>query len=1376
MKKYSWEDWTPDKVKEEKDNNKTKFSWDKPFEAPPEPPSLMQKVSNNLQENPIKLYEPMRDRVDTPPLKLPSLPKINIPEPKAPQPMQTIKGVNERSARARTPEQQEQLRESYPSSLAGAVQGISLGLAKKADKEFFEGKQQASPLAFGIGEMAGSLASMVTLGGNLPKIPGVTNKLVQQIANRAGVGAVMGATRAIGESEDLKGIGKETLRSATYFSVGALASAGAEKAVMPLLDKLVSKNPHLAKVAQIMLDTTKGATFAGVGTLASLPLYDKDERPSTEEIIKRAVTMGAFSMLMSAIGNKSYQGQKVGEVKSHFKTGEQLEKEGYTLFNKDKGIWVKRGPNGELLDQAYEGIKVKGVDMLKKDYVNAQQANKALYGKAISDDIIAKEVMKNNSLMTISEKSQVQPLSKTLPQPIEAPIIVPKVKPLPSVEKSLKSLQIPQLETAETIKANIRNKLTNIPEMKNFKIDLQYFAKNIGMLKKYQNLLSDIEKKGATMASLNEAMKLIDQVKKIPQIKADAKLKIAEIKAEMQEKIEDIKYNQLWKDLLTKQDKQDSKEMARIDKERKDFQSLIKNVNKELKTMPKQYKEPISELISNIDSKALRMSDKNKLKLQSTKEYFSKMKEENEYFEVNPVVAKKLERLEKLSIAEMNIDDIRKIKDVVKHLRHLAKTDKKLIYEGKSEDLGNVLKATIDHTKGKLKPTPQIRQKSKLSTSLNRAIDRGLKEGPKEFETIILQITDGNEKHPLYKWAFDTMNSGTKEAIKLRLADERYIEGYLKENNIKPKDFDKEIKFNLPDYGRATLTPKDKVNFYLHENAAENNRQGLRAGYNPEGYDYELKGLTKKDIDYVIKSMTKEEKALAELIHKMGNEEVLTDKYVGEFPSYKARLNMASNKMDGFDIAQVDNYMRIVRDKKYIDRALSRKFGGSTVEGISIVQERVSSGKPIIGEDPFKLLKRLSEDSSSYYGFAEPMRNLKMVFGNAELRRSLEERFGKGYMKNLDTAIKNFDGEKRQMSDLEGVVVAGMRNVQKSIMFNPWMWINQVSSLPLAFSEIEPKYFVNTEKIDRDKIKQYMPTLEIRRHGMNMFEAGEFTEALGETKGVIGKATDVVGGIGASGVTAFDTIAINQIIKASQAKVKATTKLEGEAYWKEVANVATRVVERTQPNYTPLHRSVVQLDAGALDRTLMPFMTVLLKIRNMYYKAGIYSQAGDKSKSKAIYKAVIASALMVAARNSLRDKTKGREVSPETFIADTMANLVAPIPGARDITQMLKGYDMESPIMSTINNIGAGLNGIVAEAKKDNTDSRVMARHIKKMVQGSAALAGIPLEQAEGIMLDILKNMDESVYIKYMAMYKKSPTIAKRPSYSTYSLYDKKFK
>ena len=72
-------------------------------------------------------------------------------------------------------------------------------------------------------------------------------------------------------------------------------------------------------------------------------------------------TAGAYGIGRGVIRPRAKAGAMASEPVSKFRTAKEFKAEGYEPYGDPaKGIWIKRGKEGELLDQGYEGVRVGG--------------------------------------------------------------------------------------------------------------------------------------------------------------------------------------------------------------------------------------------------------------------------------------------------------------------------------------------------------------------------------------------------------------------------------------------------------------------------------------------------------------------------------------------------------------------------------------------------------------------------------------------------------------------------------------------------------------------------------------------------------------------------------------------------------------------------------------------------------------------------------------------------------------------------------------------------------------------------------------------------------------------------------------------------------
>jgi len=337
------------------------------------------------------------------------------------------------------------------------------------------------------------------------------------------------------------------------------------------------------------------------------------------------------------------------------------------------------------------------------------------------------------------------------------------------------------------------------------------------------------------------------------------------------------------------------------------------------------------------------------------------------------------------------------------------------------------------------------------------------------------------------------------------------------------------------------------------------------------------------------------------------------------------------------------------------------------------------------------------------------------------------------------------------------------------------------------------------QKIDKAMLIKHMPTVYMRRMGFSFLEVAEaknlsrYGYDQTAVKKLFTKVTNSkISNLGPAGVTTVDTIAVEFLIKWAMAETSSlypNLNKTGDEYWQAVAEVVTTLVERTQPNFTWLHTSFVKLTSSVGERIGMPFMTVLLKTKNMYARSRIYAKEanylhkksqqyknkGDtynyekyekeakrfKKKAILLRLAIVLGNIAVAVRNYERDKTRGKNVNPLQILMDLMIGLTSMIPGVRDVYSLARGYDIESPLYDTINFLGKNMFKLITEAfdddetdeEKENSKTNTI-RYLKNVVTGTAKSFGIGANAFERDWVKpTLRAIDDKLYYDYNEMY-----------------------
>lgn len=188
----------------------------------------------------LELWEPQRDkREDKKYILSPATPKVEIAPP---QPMnRQERSINPTSKqRGRTPHEratrsegmQENLREAYPASLASFSDNLLLNIPSKTD-DIYSKKREESPIAYGLGSIAGQAGRYMGASAIAPLVPGLnkianpflrnqaTDLLVDNIAQTPAT-----ITKGIAEGKGIGGIAKDIGKQNTVDALMNLTIGG----------------------------------------------------------------------------------------------------------------------------------------------------------------------------------------------------------------------------------------------------------------------------------------------------------------------------------------------------------------------------------------------------------------------------------------------------------------------------------------------------------------------------------------------------------------------------------------------------------------------------------------------------------------------------------------------------------------------------------------------------------------------------------------------------------------------------------------------------------------------------------------------------------------------------------------------------------------------------------------------------------------------------------------------------------------------------------------------------------------------------------------------------------------------------------------------
>jgi len=912
-------------------------------------------------------------------------------------------------------------------------------------------------------------------------------------------------------------------------------------------------------------------------------------------------------------------------------------------------------------------------------------------------------------------------------------ITIPKtpLKQFDQIEPRLSKTQ-DALRQAEELKQSEIGKAEIIPkQLDELKANRYELIEQLDEVKKYElpidtpKAIAEENKlaKQKAIDSLNKQISSIDA-----KIKETSKLDLQKQKGQVAKETERIRGT---KKLETYKAEIKAKRVTdQYEKAEKEFRNKVfKDLKKLDKTkLRNEYNDMANEILDLVDTKAKGMSPKKEISLKKTQAYFDSLKADNKDFVMNPKIAADLERLNKLKINELTTEELKDIQDVVAHIQHLNKTKNALINNSRVRDLKAVQNEVVQNNS---KPGKFLAKDDKWKEAFNMYF----KMGATDPEHVIRMLGNYDENSLIYK-TYQQLQDG----VRAKNAFEQKARNFIKNAGISDKDLGTQVQaFKMGDEN-IYLTPQQKISVYLHSKNAQNMKHLIEGGGRTKDMAYTLK-FTEEGIDDVIKSLTPQEKALAD------NLGYYFDKIS------KDALNKTSVDLDGFDIARVEKYYPITTDAYYRSKDFSKFENAPSIEGMGILKERQTSGNPIVIEDVFDVLDRNINQVSTYSGLAVPIRNVKAVFGNSKVRRALKSSYGNQVENYMDDLFKNLEGGYNKSNIAEDVTGKLISNSQKAVLgANVKVWLNQLASLPTATAELSPKYLVAglTEKLPSTEImEKFSPEIWKRNQGFITRETGQLK---------LEGASDIF----TKPISVFDGMAIKKIWSGVEKEILDTTALKqgSDAFYEAVARRTEDVIHKTQPNYEALYRSRAGSQKGALPKLMTLFGTQRNKNYNLMYDAIATAKAtGDFSKIKKVTPALITSSMVIAGLNTAQQEIRGQESNiGQNFVSSVIGTpyLIGDI-----FSKMVDGWDVDNIAESSINDLFDAVRNIA-----DNRGSKTFAGKTKDLTEAIARLGGVPVANIRKYFDDALRISSPQRYYEYQQIWKE-PT--RSDLYSSFS-------
>lgn len=505
------------------------------------------------------------------------------------------------------------------------------------------------------------------------------------------------------------------------------------------------------------------------------------------------------------------------------------------------------------------------------------------------------------------------------------------------------------------------------------------------------------------------------------------------------------------------------------------------------------------------------------------------------------------------------------------------------------------------------------------------------------------------------------------------------------------------------------------------------------------------------------------------------------------FKEAQELLNQTTMEVYGLKKANVDDYFPLVTDPNFRKANFESISRDMSLENAGFMKARVKASNPILLMDISEVIAHYSDKVASYTGLMPAIRDFQKVYGKTEpgfnnsLKAELNQKFGMGANQYIEDLMADLQGARSGNTNPLGKLLSNVRGnmAQAVLSLNPRVAWSQSASYLNAASEIGYAPLVKGISMGKnpaknaaamDLVTKYSPLMYYRTLG-NANAAMTDIRADAKWQNQMLKKFDFVMGW----INAVDQKIVGRLWYASEAYVQqqGTDYEKGsDEYYREVAKVFNKVVEKTQPNYTTMQRAGILRDPNELIKSMTMFMTQRLQNQNILYEAkgrlDRYSEdfkngangvteadlkQARKDMARAATSQLLSTASLVvmkAAVDALMHNTKGyrddeKKLTPESISARILGmfadSMIGNFLGGAELYSLYNGFFKKAYYDGiTINGISSLSNALKDATTAANAKPEKQLAAWAKVGEDVAKLFGIPLENGEKIVNAIHKH------------------------------------
>ena len=472
-----------------------------------------------------------------------------------------------------------------------------------------------------------------------------------------------------------------------------------------------------------------------------------------------------------------------------------------------------------------------------------------------------------------------------------------------------------------------------------------------------------------------------------------------------------------------------------------------------------------------------------------------------------------------------------------------------------------------------------------------------------------------------------------------------------------------------------------------------------------------------------------------------------------------AKGNEVSMKLYGIKLFREKNYFPLRSAKEYMESAKSNQRGDVKIKNSGFTKPVKQNAKTAIVLTPFlSVWGSHVDEMSNYHAFVLPMEDMYRVYNyrtdianeeaaSQSVQAAIQNAYGEGAVQAIDQLLKDINGGVRADSTASVLNKMISRYKKGATMASLSVVAQQPSAILRAASMINPKYFVGRKMDSKftgrtwEEIKKYAPIAIIKEMGGFDTMTGRATAQYltkQEYKGFDeqfrafftdnGFRDDLLGRLPAW-ADEVSWGAIWNAVKREQRDLHPDMSITSDSFLNLVADRFTDVITHTQVYDSVLSKNAMMRSKDTGMKMITSFMAEPTVTANMLAKA-INNAKRNKDYKGMIrtFSAVAASAIVNAAAVSvvyaLRDDDEEEryyEKWVESFRENLLesANPMGYLPLLRDVSNLMKGYDIERADMSIVSDFTEAVKSLGNEDMSD-------WEKVEKFTGAVANIFGIP--------------------------------------------------